>query len=217
LAAAGCAQSAGKSTSPTSTLSPLRTIDITPPTTIPVPPTTTSRVGYVAVVVDGATFDFQDQSSAKRYVMAHIQVPPIGSCEGDLARALLASMIAGKPVRIDGDGVVWRDDTDVGLTMVSYGYATHVDEWYQAADTESPDLNCALTVPPTTVGPTIVVVQAPRNTPRPRPKVVTTPEPVVETEPPPEETEPPVVQTEPEPPPETPAATEFKHRKKPKP
>jgi len=180
----------------TSTLPGLRTIDISPPSTLAVPLTTSSTIGYVAVVIDGATFDLQAGPTVKRFVVPHIQVPPIGTCEGALSRSLLASMIAGKEVRIDPEGLVFHGDIDVGMAMVSYGMAVHVGEWYQAADANSPDINCANTTT-TLLDLPVIVVQPPRQRPV-RPTVAEAPaEPTPVTEPAPEETAPPPARPEP--------------------
>jgi hypothetical protein len=195
LSLVACSQTSG--TDPTVTLRGLRTIDVSPPSTLVAPTNTSATVGYVALVVDGATFDlFRPGVEAKRFVIPDIQVPPVGSCEGDLSRALLASMIHGKQVRIDPDGTVWRiDDVNVGLTMVLYGYA-HSTTLYAAEDANSVDIDCANTTTSTTMRPIVIVQQ-------PRPRATTPPtETVVEettpvTEPAPEETAPPPARPEP--------------------
>jgi endonuclease YncB( thermonuclease family) len=209
LLVVGCTQTSG--TDPTVTLPGLRTIDISPPSTLVAPTNTSATVGYVALVVDGATFDLYRQGvPAQRFVIPHIQVPLIGTCEGDLSRATLASIIHGKPVRIEPGGVVWLGDIDVGLAMVSYGMAVHVGEWYQAADANSPDIDCANTTTSTTLRPVVIVQQT-----RPRPVRTTVEDTVAETTPvtePVTETAPPVAQPEPpkdtEPKPEKPKETD---------
>lgn len=175
---------------PTSTLAPLRTIDITPPTTLAVPTDTTPTVGYVVTVVDGATFDLQQGASpTQRFVIPHIQVPDVGTCEGLLARSLLAQIIHGKQVRVTPDGLVWQDDIDVGGAMVAYGYATHVGEWYQAADAQSVDIDCTATTTSTTVRPAPPKKKPPTTQPKRKTPVRTTVEQPAETEPAPEVTD----------------------------
>jgi endonuclease YncB( thermonuclease family) len=199
LLVVGCAQTSG--TDPTVTLPGLRTIDISPPSTLPAPTNTSSTMGYVVTVVDGATFDLQRTGESNlRFVIPHIQVPLIGTCEGDVSRGALASIIHGKMVRIDPQGLVWLGDVDVGMAMVSYGMAVHVGEWYQAADANSPDIDCANT---TTLPPPPVIIVTPQT--RPRPVRTTVEDTVVETtpvtepapEPSPEETAPPPARPEP--------------------
>jgi endonuclease YncB( thermonuclease family) len=193
----GCTQTSGSE--PSSTLRGLRTIDISPPSTLAPPTNTSATIGYVVVVADGATFDLQGQGGMpnRRFVIPHIQVPLIGTCEGDVSRGTLASIIHGKQVRIDPGGVVWIGDIDVGMAMVSYGMAVHVGEWYQAADANSPDINCANT---TTLPPPPVIIVAPQTRPRPvRTTVVEDTVPVTDpvTEPEPQETAPPPARPEP--------------------
>lgn len=161
LLLAGCAQTA---TGPTTTLAPLGGT-VPASSTIVLSVATTGTEGYVAVVLDGHTFDLQDGQRIQRVVLQHIAVPNINTCEGQGARALLASLVAGKLVRVDAEGAVWVGDIDVAGTMVAYGYATAAaNTRYVTADMNSVDYNCANT---TTIGvtPTIVLVpQAPRPT-----------------------------------------------------
>jgi hypothetical protein len=137
-------------------------------------PPTTDVTGYINNVLDGHTFDLQADSGARsitRLTLGNITVPDIGTCEGTAARDLLASIIFGPKVRIDADGVLWKDDIDVAKTMVAYGYATS-----GAYPAVAPPFSCAAT---TTT--TIRVIQVPKPTtkpkpkPKPRPKATTPP------------------------------------------
>lgn len=177
---------------PTSTLTPLPTPQMTtaPPTTLPVP--TIDLTGYVGNVTDGRTFDLQvgSQAGYRQVVINLITVPDISTCEGVQARNLLASIIAGHPVRIDSLGIVWKDDIDVANAMVAYGYAKANHTRYVEADMTSVDFSCASTTTTTiqvlTTRPKPKPTTKPTTKPRPKP---TTPAPV-QTEPAPE-TEPP--------------------------
>ena len=170
LSIAGCSVTQ-HGTSTSSVLPALRTIDIMPPTTLAVPTQTVSIEGYVVTVVDGHTFDLQNGQNVQRTVLSHIQVPDLATCEGGLARALLAQLIAGKQVRVDPQGFVWLGDVDVAMTMVSYGMARATDATYAIQDTNSPDVVCGeetttttLLLAPLPVAPTV----------RPKPKPVRT-------------------------------------------
>jgi len=171
--------------------------------------------GYVVTVLDGRTFDLQPVGpgqSSIRLTLGLIEVPDIGSCEGTAARALFASLIAGKLVSIDSAGILTVGDIpDVGLTMIQYGYAApsaSAPGYYVEDSKLATPFSCANT---TTTAVPVVVVQ-PRPT-RPRPKPTRTPavtEPTpIETpapEPPPETT--PVAQPPREEPPATPRTPE---------
>ena len=210
-------------TSTSSVLPALRTIDIMPPTTLAVPTQTVSIEGFVATVVDGSTFDLQNGPVVQRTVLGHIQVPALATCEGTLARALLAQLIAGKKVRIDPQGFVWLGDVDVAMTMVSYGMATATDATYATQDTNSVNVDCAATTTttlflqplpvaptakpkpkpvrttvaaPDTEAPAAVDTQAP-DTPAPEPVVTEPPAPPVAQPTPPRVTDPPVRAPEP--------------------
>lgn len=202
----GCSQTT--SASPSTTLAPL---PVGPTSTTLFVPTVIANVeGYVGNVYDGRTFDFsQGKESPTRRVLADIQVPDVGTCNGVEARALLASMIAGKKVIIEPTGRVLVGDTDVALTMVIYGYAKSAGESYQAADAQSVDFDCASTTTTSTLAPTVVVVAPPSTSKPKQKKTTTTVEAVVETEP---AEPPPPARTQPAatPAPATPAPTQPK-------
>lgn len=175
----------------TTTVGPSTTLDTLappvmtpPPTTLAVP--TTDLGGYVGNVYDGRTFDLQvGDLGYRRVVVGMITVADVGTCEGVEARNLLASIIAGHLVRIDSNGVVWRDDIDVAGAMVAYGRATANSTRYTSADMESVDFDCAATTT-TTIRVVVVTRPKPKPTTKPKPKA-TTPvetEPAAETEPP---------------------------------
>ena len=117
---------------------------------------TTQLSGFVSKVYDGQTFDLQVNSQDRRYALEHIKVPDGSTCEGADARSLLASLIAGKRVSIDADGIVWLGDIDVAKAMVQYGRAKASDAAYLTEDDTSPDVVCGET---TTT--TILVIAVP--------------------------------------------------------
>jgi endonuclease YncB( thermonuclease family) len=103
-------------------------------------------VGYVVSVLDGRTFDLQDAAGmVTRLTLGNLVVPAIGTCEGTESQHLLAQLIHGHQVRVDPQSVVWRDDIDVGLAMISYGRAKATSDspyTYQEADFKYPDYEC---------------------------------------------------------------------------
>ena len=143
--------------------------------------------GFVVTVVDGKSFDLQLGGSSGGVIrglqVGHIVVPGAGTCEAVLARSLLANLIAGKKVRVDGDGKVWRGDLDVGKAMVLFGMAKAADGLYAAEDAQSPDAVCGASTVTTLPLPPLPTVKA-----KPKPKVTlpkvtlpkTTPAPVTD-------------------------------------
>jgi len=143
--------------------------------------------GFAGAVRDGRTFDFQVGPASRIVTLAHITVADAATCEGSQAKELLQAIIVGHKLRLDSEGIVWRDDLDVAQAMVSYGMATASDGRYAGADAASADVNCTTTPSTSTTHP--VVTSRPRPTvPRPRPTNATTP---------PTRTQPAAVDTEP--------------------
>lgn len=167
----GCSQTS--TVGPPSSLAPLLpTFDTTTTsTTLLLQP---DLIGYAINVLDGHTFDLQViNGGVTRLTIGNIAVPDIGTCEGTEARSLLARLIAGKQVRVDPAGIVWLEDIDVAMAMVSYGRAKSAGERYQAADAQSEDFNCAATT--TTTIQEVVLQPQPTTKPttkptKPRPK-----------------------------------------------
>ena len=133
---------------------------------------TTQLSGFVSKVYDGQTFDLQVNSQDRRYALEHIKVPDGATCEGADARSLLASLIAGKRVSIDSDGIVWLGDIDVAKAMVQYGRAKASDAAYLTEDDTSPDVVCGET---TTTTILVIAVPLPTKAPKPKAKPTTTP------------------------------------------
>jgi hypothetical protein len=94
-------------------------------------------------VRDGRTFDLQVGPTTQVVTLAHITVPAVTTCEGSRAKELLVAIVIGHRIRLDEDGIAWRDDLDVAEAMVSYGMAKATDDRYVAADGRSVDVNCA--------------------------------------------------------------------------
>jgi hypothetical protein len=179
-ALAGCSVT---STAPTTTLAPLAAPGATTTTSMAAV-VTTELSGYVNKVYDGQSFDLQVGQQVFRFALEHIKVPDLSTCEGTEARALLASIIAGKPVRLDAAGTVWMTDIDVAKAMVQYGRANASDTTYVSEDMASVDFDCA-----STTTTTIQVIVLPRPTQRERP-TTTPPEDTAPGETDPAETQP---------------------------
>jgi hypothetical protein len=200
LVVAGCASTTTAASTTLSSLGP-------PPsttTTTTVPVTIPSVEGYVVAVRDGRMFDLQVGPTTRLVALTHIVTPPLGTCEGDEALRLLGSIAIGHRLRLDPDGIVWKDDLDVAMAMVNFGRAKATDERYAAADAQSVDLDCSATTTSTTLAPVVIQPQSkPKTTSKPR---TTTARTTPETKPPPE-TAPPAARPAPTEPPETPPET----------
>ena len=138
----GVSSCAVNAAAPTTTLAPLP-VRATTTTTIELAARADDIEGFAAAVRDGRTFDLQVGPATRPVTMAHITVADVTTCEGGRAKDLLAAIVIGHKVRVDDDGIVWRDDLDVAKAMVSYGMANASDARYAAADGDSIDLNCA--------------------------------------------------------------------------
>lgn len=192
----GCSQTS--TVGPPSSLAPLgpTSIATTTSTTLLLQP---DQIGYVINVLDGHTFDLQqDRQAVIRLTLGNVAVPDIGTCEGAEARSLLARLIAGKQVRIDPAGILWLDDIDVAKAMVSYGRAKDTTGLYANEDAASEDFNCAATT--TTTIQEVVIQPQPTTKPTTKPTTRPRPKPTV-----PPQTEP--VETPAAAPAATPAAT----------
>lgn len=129
--------------------------------------------GFPAGVRDGRTVDFQVGPTTQLVTLAHITVADVTTCEGSQAKQLLAAIIIGHRIRLDHEGIVWRDDLDVAQAMVAYGMAKASDGRYARADGNSVDVNCANTT--STTRPPVVSTRPKPTAPRPRPSSPTTP------------------------------------------
>ena len=135
-----CAVNAAASTT---TLAPLP-VTATTTTTLALAVRASDVEGVVAAVRDGRTLDLQVGPTTRLVRLAHITVPSATTCEGIEAKQLLAAIVIGHKVRLDDDGIVWRDDLDVAKAMVSFGMANASDDLYAAADGSSIDVSCAI-------------------------------------------------------------------------
>lgn len=103
------------------------------PTSTTVLPTAT--IGRVVRVIDGDTFELlAAQNVPLRVRVAGIDAPEKSQPYSRASREALAALVAGRPVRVDGYkkdpwgrlvGQVFRDDVDIGLTLISQGLAWH--------------------------------------------------------------------------------------------
>lgn len=136
----GCAQT---STVPTTTLAPL---PLPPTTTLPATTTTPPDIiTRVMNVPDGQSFDARPDgpsTASQHFVIPHIAVPAISTCEGIAARNLLGSIVFGHPVQIKPDGTVYLGSTDIGLALINSGVAKATDAVYAANDNSSVDATC---------------------------------------------------------------------------
>ena len=94
-------------------------------------------IGRVVAVTDGDTIKVLDASKVQHKIrLTGIDAPELGQPFGNESRKHLASLIAGKNVRVESDksdrygrvlGKIWIDGIDANLEQVQAGYAW----WYR--------------------------------------------------------------------------------------